>query len=127
LHLRQRRLVDFVALADELVGGEQEGGQRIDLLVAQRARLGVRHGAPDEIEQCRRGRPEVGDGLAAVEARPGRAADQFAGDAALAVVAKEAPPVPPLTCMTPKGAADVEIGFHSALLVVEAIPISPPR
>jgi hypothetical protein len=35
VHLRKRRLVDLAVLTDELVGGEQVGGQRIDLLVAQ--------------------------------------------------------------------------------------------
>ena len=87
LHLGQRGRVHLLILGDELVGRQDKGGQRIDLLIGQRTRLGPRHRAADEIEYRGGIGVVVGNDLAAVERRLRRTADHPRGKAALAFVA----------------------------------------
>src|SRR3954471_23399626 len=68
LHLRQGLGIHRITLADELVGGEDVGGERIDLVVAERARVGPGHRTADVVEQRRGIGPEILDGLERLDA-----------------------------------------------------------
>src|SRR5262249_6623618 len=68
LLLRQRLRVHGVAFADDLVAGEDEGGERVALVVLQRARARPGHRAPDVVEQRRGIGPEVLDRLESLDA-----------------------------------------------------------
>src|SRR6516164_4322283 len=89
LHLGQRLGVDYVFLADDLVKRENVGGDRVDLVVAERLRLLPRHGAPDEVEHRGGVGPVVADQLLRflVWRVQRTAADQRAARPAAALVA----------------------------------------
>src|SRR5256885_5436682 len=92
-HLGQGFGVHRVVLADQLVLRQDEGGERIDFVVGERARLLPGHRPPDEVEDGRGIAPEIGDGLRRIDTAAKRsAADQGGKDAALAIlpVAKSA-------------------------------------
>src|SRR5258708_5160566 len=76
-HLRQRFGVHRVVLADQLVLRKDKGGERIDFVVGERARLLKGHRPPDEIEDGGGIAPEVRDRLRRIDAGAERtAADQ---------------------------------------------------
>jgi hypothetical protein len=79
--------IDLV-LADDLVQGEQVGGERVDLIVGRASSL-ERHRPPDEIENGGGIAPEVTDGFRRLDgARERGAADEnVAGGTALAGLA----------------------------------------
>src|SRR6266850_92665 len=87
-YLGQRFGVHRVVLADQLVLREDKGGERIDFVVGQRARLLPRHRPPNEVEDGGGIAPEVGDRLRRIDAaRERSAADQRGKRPALAVLA----------------------------------------
>ena len=88
-HLGQGLRVHHLILRDQIVGGEQVGAERVDLVVGERVRRRPRHGAADIVEQRRRPGPEIGDGLERRDAIAGerRIADHDVARAAFAVVA----------------------------------------
>src|SRR2546421_8240515 len=87
-HLGQSFGVHRVVLADQLVLREDIGGERIDFVVGERARLLPGHRPPDEIEDGRGIAPEGGDRLRRIDAaRERSAADQRGKGPALAVLA----------------------------------------
>src|SRR5258706_2761685 len=73
-YLGQRFGVHRVVLADQLVLREDVGGERIDFVVGERARLLIGHRPPDEIEHGGGIAPEVGDRLGRVDAGAERTA-----------------------------------------------------
>src|SRR5258707_9173303 len=76
-YLGQRFGVHRVVLADQLVLREDVGGERIDFVVGERARLLPGHCPPDEIEDGGGVAPEVGDRLRRIDAAGERSpADQ---------------------------------------------------
>src|SRR6266851_2697984 len=83
-HLGQRFGVHRVVLADQLVLREDKGGERVDFVVGERARLLPRHRPPDEVEDGRRIAPEVGDSLRRVDPVDRAAAHDRGGNPALA-------------------------------------------
>src|SRR5882762_5394329 len=86
-HLGQRFGVHRVVLADQLVLREDEGGERIDFVVGERARLLPGHRPPDEIEDGGGVAPEVGDRLRRIDAAGERGpADQRGKDPPFAVL-----------------------------------------
>src|SRR6266571_2304253 len=62
LHLRQRLRVHDRVLADDAVQEEHVGAHRVDLVVAERKRIGDRHRPPHVVEQRGRVRPVAADG-----------------------------------------------------------------
>src|SRR6266853_1912160 len=86
-YLGQRFGVHRVVLADQLVLRKDKGGERIDFVVGERARLLIGHRPPDEIEDGGGVAPEVGDRLRRIDAGGERTtADQGGKGAALAVL-----------------------------------------
>src|SRR5216110_513573 len=87
-HLGQRFGVHRVVLADQLVLREDKGGERVDFVVGERARLLPGHRPPDEVEDGGGIAPEVGDRLRRIDAARDRSpADQGGKGPALAVLA----------------------------------------
>src|SRR6266705_4758629 len=93
-HLRQRLRVHDRVLADDAVQEEHIGAHRVDLVVAERERIGDRHRPPHVVEQRSRVRPVAADGAQrrpafertdAARERVGRLAGAFRAVAGLAL------------------------------------------
>src|SRR5262249_462824 len=75
LHLTQCLRVYDIIVANNLVPREDEGGERIDLVVRERSRVHPRHCAPYIIENRRGIAPEISNGLGGIDALDRRCAN----------------------------------------------------
>ncbi len=68
LHLRQRFRIHRIAVADQLVERKKIGGERIDLVVAERSRHVVRHGPAHVVKDGGRVGVVIGNRLHSIDA-----------------------------------------------------------